>query len=119
MVVRVGVPWGLATGRVEGCLRVEVRSSASHSGWVACGLLECMWESASATLPPTHTPAPPQLLSAVAYLHDQWVMHRDLKLSNLLFTHGGQLKLCDYGLARYFQPWEERYTPGVVTLWYR
>ncbi|KAI7842421.1 hypothetical protein COHA_004060 [Chlorella ohadii] len=60
-----------------------------------------------------------QLLSAVAYLHDRWVMHRDLKLSNLLFTHSGELKLCDYGLARYFQPWEESYTPGVVTLWYR
>ena len=49
---------------------------------------------------------PSQLLSAVAFLHDKWVMHRDLKLSNLLFTHGGQLKLCDYGLARYFQPWQ-------------
>lgn len=31
-----------------------------------------------------------QLLSAVAYLHDRWVMHRDLKLSNLLFTHSGE-----------------------------
>lgn len=70
----------------------------------------------------THNPRPPpllQLLSAVCYLHDRWVMHRDLKLSNLLFTHSGQLKLCDYGLARYFQPWAEAYTPGVVTLWYR
>ncbi len=67
--------------------------------------------------PPPPTPA--QLLSAVCYLHDRWVMHRDLKLSNLLFTHSGQLKLCDYGLARYFQPWAEAYTPGVVTLWYR
>jgi cyclin-dependent kinase 10 len=64
-------------------------------------------------------PACLQLLSAVAFLHDRWVMHRDLKLSNLLFTHQGQLKLCDYGLARYFQPWQEAYTPGVVTLWYR
>lgn len=33
-----------------------------------------------------------QLLSAVAYLHDRWVMHRDLKLSNLLFTHSGVFK---------------------------
>ena len=55
----------------------------------------------------------------MAFLHDRWVMHRDLKLSNLLFTHQGQLKLCDYGLARYFKPWQEAYTPGVVTLWYR
>ena len=35
------------------------------------------------------------------------------------FPCAGELKLCDYGLARYFQPWEESYTPGVVTLWYR
>lgn len=70
--------------------------------------------------PHASAPWPPlQLLSAVCYLHDRWVMHRDLKLSNLLFTHAGQLKLCDYGLARYFQPWDEAYTPGVVTLWYR
>ena len=70
-------------------------------------------------LPPATTPPALQLLSAVCYLHDHWVMHRDLKLSNLLFTHAGALKLCDYGLARYFQPWQESYTPGVVTLWYR
>lgn len=40
---------------------------------------------------PVPPPIPLQLLSAVAYLHDRWVMHRDLKLSNLLFTHSGEL----------------------------
>lgn len=47
------------------------------------------------TIPST----PLQLLRAVAYLHDRWVMHRDLKLSNLLYTNDGQLKLCDFGLV--------------------
>lgn len=41
-----------------------------------------------------------QLLSAVAYLHSQWILHRDLKLSNLLYSNTGHLKLCDFGLAR-------------------
>ena len=40
-----------------------------------------------------------QLLQAVAYLHDHWVTHRDLKLSNLLYTNDGKLKLCDFGLV--------------------
>lgn len=46
-------------------------------------------------------------------------MHRDLKLCNLLMTKHGHLKLCDFGLARYVSAYEESYTPGVVTLWYR
>lgn len=36
----------------------------------------------------------------MAYLHDNWVLHRDLKTSNILYTNRGELKLCDFGLAR-------------------
>ena len=60
-----------------------------------------------------------QLLEVMNYLHNHWIVHRDLKLSNLLLTNDGCLKLCDYGLARYFKAYEEAYTPKVVTLWYR
>jgi len=45
-----------------------------------------------------------QLLKAVEFLHERFVFHRDLKLSNLLFNNRGELKLCDFGLARTFEP---------------
>ncbi|KAL3185674.1 hypothetical protein MRX96_028581 [Rhipicephalus microplus] len=34
-----------------------------------------------------------QLLKAVAHLHDNWILHRDLKTSNLLLSHKGILKV--------------------------
>lgn len=34
-----------------------------------------------------------QLLRAVGHLHDNWILHRDLKTSNLLLSHRGILKV--------------------------
>jgi cell division cycle 2-like protein len=38
-----------------------------------------------------------QLLSAVNHLHKNWILHRDLKTSNLLFNNKGILKVADFG----------------------
>lgn len=60
-----------------------------------------------------------QLLEGVAYLHDNWVLHRDLKTSNILYNNRGQLKICDFGMARQYGSPLHPYTQVVVTLSYR
>lgn len=52
-----------------------------------------------------------QLLSALHHLHQHHIIHRDLKLSNILFDHEMNVKLCDFGLAVQLEhPDEEHYT---------
>ncbi|KAK7291564.1 hypothetical protein RIF29_06809 [Crotalaria pallida] len=60
-----------------------------------------------------------QLLEGVKYIHDNWVIHRDLKTSNVLLSNEGHLKICDFGLSRQYGSPLKPYTPVVVTLWYR
>ncbi|OZJ03304.1 hypothetical protein BZG36_02287 [Bifiguratus adelaidae] len=60
-----------------------------------------------------------QLLKGVEFCHDMFIIHRDLKLSNLLLTSKGILKIADFGLARTFSMPTKPMTPKVVTLWYR
>ena len=60
-----------------------------------------------------------QLLEGVKYLHENWILHRDLKSSNLLYDNKGNLKICDFGLARLYGEPLHPYSPIVVTLWYR
>ena len=48
-----------------------------------------------------------QLIAGVKYLHSKSVMHRDLKLENLLVADGDVLKIADFGLAEDFTGREE------------
>ncbi|XP_014554489.1 hypothetical protein COCVIDRAFT_104778 [Bipolaris victoriae FI3] len=60
-----------------------------------------------------------QLVSGVGYLHENFIMHRDLKTSNILLNNRGQLKIADFGMARHVPPSNAPLTQLVVTLWYR
>ncbi|KJH48592.1 kinase domain protein [Dictyocaulus viviparus] len=59
-----------------------------------------------------------QLFRALDYMHSHYVLHRDLKVSNLLLTSHGILKVADFGLARVFGEPDMNMTPRVITLWY-
>ena len=43
------------------------------------------------------------ILIGLHYLHSKKIMHRDLKLENILVDETGYLKIIDYGLAKTLQ----------------
>ncbi|XP_050552518.1 cyclin-dependent kinase 2 homolog [Spodoptera frugiperda] len=55
----------------------------------------------------------------MGYLHQNRVMHRDLKPDNILMCKDGYLKGADFGMARECKLPLRQYTPGMCTLWYR
>jgi mitogen-activated protein kinase 1/3/mitogen-activated protein kinase 6 len=64
-----------------------------------------------------------QVLRGMKYVHSAGIIHRDLKPRNLLVNANCDLKICDFGLAR-FIPEEEGFLVGqmteyVCTRWYR
>ena len=60
-----------------------------------------------------------QTFLGLEYLHNNWVLHRDLKPNNLLVNRKGIVKITDFGLAKAYGSPNRQYTHLVVTRWYR
>jgi serine/threonine protein kinase len=44
-----------------------------------------------------------QLLSALVHLHENQCMHRDIKTNNCVLDSNGNIILCDFGAAKFFE----------------
>lgn len=65
-----------------------------------------------------------QIVCGLKYIHSADVIHRDLKPGNILVTIQGNVKICDFGLARgvnsmYLTTKSSAITNYVATRWYR
>lgn len=58
------------------------------------------------------------ILMGLHHVHKRKILHRDIKGPNVLISNTGDVKLADFGLARFVND-DAEYTANVVTLWYR
>lgn len=82
--------------------------------------LEVIIKDTSLVLSPPHIKAFILMtIQGLEYLHNNWILHRDMKPNNLLLNAEGILKIGDFGLAKTFGSPNRVYTHQVVTRWYR
>jgi cyclin-dependent kinase 7 len=60
-----------------------------------------------------------EIAKALGFLHGKWIMHRDVAPTNILLDLEANLKLTDFGLARYQAAPDKPMSINVITKYYR
>ncbi|KAL4494052.1 hypothetical protein ABPG72_016008 [Tetrahymena utriculariae] len=60
-----------------------------------------------------------QILQGVKYLHENYILHRDIKWENLLIDKDRRIVITDFGLSREFGSTERVFTTNMFTANYR
>lgn len=48
-----------------------------------------------------------QILEGLQYIHSKQIVHRDIKLDNILLDQNGRLIICDFGVSRKIEEGED------------
>ncbi|XP_068010678.1 ribosomal protein S6 kinase-related protein isoform X2 [Melanerpes formicivorus] len=71
--------------------------------YCSTGDLYALWRAAGSFSEATVRLFAAELVLVLVYLHDLGIMHRDVKMENILLDERGHLKLTDFGLSRHLQ----------------
>jgi len=95
--------------RIEGVAWTELAADPEHPGWEG-------WQGDAGDRLPGHLQIFVQVCNAVHFAHSRGVVHRDIKLENVLIGRYGDVYLADWGVAGRVGDTEARLcgTPGYM-----
>ncbi|KAG6610236.1 CMGC/CDKL protein kinase [Phytophthora cinnamomi] len=105
---------------------VSYRNSFRHDGllhlvfdYVCGGMVKLLTKNKKGVEPQEARKTIYQLCKALEYCHSNRIIHRDVKPDNILIDENGDIKLCDFGVARTVQFEGDPLSDYVSTRWYR